>query len=68
MTGTCFVSILIIAIISLILSYVNGYTTFIEGFGNLISLPFQGNCANEENTIFLNKYFEVYKNQITIFA
>jgi len=28
-----FASILIIAIISLILRYVNGYTTFIEGFG-----------------------------------
>ena len=29
----CVASILIIAIISLILRYVNGYTTFIEGFG-----------------------------------
>lgn len=29
----CLASILIIVIISLILRYVNGYTTFIEGFG-----------------------------------
>lgn len=36
------------------------------GFGNLIALPFQGNCAKEGNTIFVNKYFEVYKNQIEI--
>lgn len=36
------------------------------GFGNLIALPFQGNCAKEGNTIFVNKYFEVYENQIEI--
>lgn len=36
------------------------------GFGNLIALPFQGNCVKEENTIFVNKYFEVYENQIEI--
>ena len=29
----CIASILIIAVISLILRYVNGYTTFLEGFG-----------------------------------
>lgn len=36
------------------------------GFGNLIALPFQGNCAKEGNTIFVNKYFEVYENQMEI--
>ena len=36
------------------------------GFGNLIALPFQGISAKEGNTIFVNKYFEVYDNQIEI--
>jgi len=36
------------------------------GFGNLIALPFQGESSKKENTVFVNKYFEVEKNQINI--
>ena len=36
------------------------------GFGNLISLPFQGESSKKGNTVFVNKYFEVEKNQINI--
>ncbi len=36
------------------------------GFGNLIALPFQGECCKNGNTVFVNKYFEVEKNQIDI--
>ena len=36
------------------------------GFGNLIALPFQGECSKNGNTIFVNKYFEAYENQLKI--
>ena len=36
------------------------------GFGNLIALPFQGESSKNGNTVFVNKYFEVEKNQINI--
>ena len=36
------------------------------GFGNLIALPFQGECSKKGNTVFVNKYFEPEKNQIDI--
>lgn len=36
------------------------------GFGNLIALPFQGESSKSGNTVFVNKYFEVEKNQINI--
>ena len=36
------------------------------GFGNLIALPFQGESSKNGNTMFVNKYFEVEKNQIGI--
>ena len=36
------------------------------GFGNLIALPFQGESSKKGNTFFVNKYFEVKKNQINI--
>lgn len=36
------------------------------GFGNLIALPFQGESSKNGNTVFVNKYFEVEKNQIDI--
>lgn len=36
------------------------------GFGNLIALPFQGECSKNGNTVFVNKYFEPEKNQIDI--
>ena len=36
------------------------------GFGNLIALPFQGESSKKENTVFVNKYFEVEKNQINM--
>ena len=36
------------------------------GFGNLIALPFQGESSKKGNTVFVNKYFEVKKNQINI--
>lgn len=36
------------------------------GLGNLIALPFQGVSAKGGNTVFVNKYFEVYENQIEI--
>lgn len=36
------------------------------GFGNLIALPFQGECAKSGNTVFVNKYFEPYENQFNI--
>lgn len=38
------------------------------GFGNLIALPFQGESSKNGNTVFVNKYFEVEKNQIDILA
>lgn len=38
------------------------------GFGNLIALPFQGECSKNGNTVFVNKYFEVEKNQIEILS
>lgn len=38
------------------------------GFGNLIALPFQGECAKQGNTVFVNKYFEPEKNQLEILA
>lgn len=38
------------------------------GFGNLIALPFQGESSKNGNTVFVNKYFEVEKNQIEILA
>lgn len=36
------------------------------GFGNLIALPFQGECSKNGNTVFVNKYFEVEDNQLEI--
>ena len=36
------------------------------GFGNLIALPFQGECSKSGNTVFVNKYFEVQENQLDI--
>lgn len=36
------------------------------GFGNLIALPFQGESSKNGNTVFVNKYFEIEKNQIDI--
>lgn len=36
------------------------------GFGNLIALPFQGESSKNGNTVFVNKYFEVERNQINI--
>lgn len=36
------------------------------GFGNLIALLFQGESSKNGNTVFVNKYFEVRKNQINI--
>ena len=36
------------------------------GFGNLIALPFQGESCKNGNTMFVNKYFEIEKNQIGI--
>ena len=36
------------------------------GFGNLIALPFQGECSKNGNTVFINKYFEVEENQLNI--
>lgn len=36
------------------------------GFGNLIALPFQGESSKSGNTVFVNRYFEVEKNQIDI--
>ena len=36
------------------------------GFGNLIALPFQGESSKSGNTVFVDKYFEVEKNQINI--
>ena len=36
------------------------------GFGNLIALPFQGKSSKNGNTVFVNKYFEVEKNQIEL--
>lgn len=36
------------------------------GFGNLIALPFQGECSKNGNTVFVNKYFEVEQNQLDI--
>ena len=36
------------------------------GFGNLIALPFQGESSKKGNTVFVNRYFEVEKNQIDI--
>ena len=36
------------------------------GFGNLIALPFQGECCKNGNTVFVNKYFEVEENQLEI--
>ena len=36
------------------------------GFGNLIALPFQGESSKRGNTVFVDKYFEVEKNQINI--
>ena len=38
------------------------------GFGNLIALPFQGECSKNGNTVFVDKYFEVEKNQLNILA
>lgn len=38
------------------------------GFGNLISLPFQGESSKNGNTVFVNKYFETEKNQISILS
>lgn len=38
------------------------------GFGNLISLPFQGESSKNGNTVFVNKYFEIEKNQIGILS
>lgn len=38
------------------------------GFGNLIALPFQGESSKNGNTVFVNKYFEVEKNQIDILS
>ena len=38
------------------------------GFGNLIALPFQGESCKEGNTVFVDKYFDVQKNQIEILA
>lgn len=38
------------------------------GFGNLIALPFQGKSSKDGNTIFVNKYFETYENQIEILS
>ena len=38
------------------------------GFGNLIALPFQGESSKNGNTVFVNRYFEVEKNQIDILA
>lgn len=36
------------------------------GFGNLIALPFQGSCAKDGNTVFINKDFEPEKNQLNL--
>lgn len=36
------------------------------GFGNLIALPFQGECSKNGNTVFVDKYFEVQENQLDI--
>lgn len=36
------------------------------GMGNLIALPFQRNAVQNGNTVFVNKYFEPYENQINI--
>ena len=38
------------------------------GFGNLIALPFQGESCKSGNTVFVDKYFDVQKNQIEILA
>lgn len=38
------------------------------GFGNLIALPFQGECSKKGNTVFVDKYFEVQKNQLNILS
>lgn len=38
------------------------------GFGNLIALPFQGESSKSGNTVFVDKYFEVEKNQINILS
>ena len=38
------------------------------GFGNLIALPFQGQCSKIGNTVFVNKYYEPEKNQIGILS
>lgn len=38
------------------------------GFGNLIALPFQGESSKNGNTVLVNKYFEVEKNQIDILS
>lgn len=38
------------------------------GFGNLIALPFQGKSSKDGNTVFVNKYFEAYENQIEILS
>lgn len=35
-------------------------------FGNLITLPFQGNSAKEGKTVFVNRYFEPEENQMDI--
>jgi hypothetical protein len=41
--------------------------TMLKGeFGNLIALPFQGESAKQGNTLFVNKYFEVYENQVEV--
>ncbi len=36
------------------------------GFGNLIALPFQGESSKSGNTVFVDRYFEVQKNQLNI--
>lgn len=36
------------------------------GFGNLIALPFQGECSKNGNTVFVDRYFEVQENQLNI--
>ena len=36
------------------------------GFGNLITLPFQGESSKKGNTVFVDKYFEVLENQLNI--
>ena len=36
------------------------------GFGNLIALPFQGESAKLGNTVFVNRDFQVIKNQMEV--